>query len=419
MLLIGPLKRCADGPHLHNAAAWAKPRMKGARRTGLFLAIALVATAVTVVMLRQPSSDSAAERRVDRDGYRVGAYYYTWYLPQHWKEYGYLGPHLEPLLEPQLGEYESDDPQVIGTHIRWAAQYGIEFFIISWSYRGSFADDAARKHLLPALAASTVRQAPMIELIAYGEQNLRDGTFRQRLGEDLEFVATNYLKHPSALRVNGRPVLFLYTTRVIPGDVSIWMTDVRARLAGLGVNAFIVADEAFWQPADPMRLRAFDAVTAYNVYEWPRVHHGGWASTSMFFTEVEGLFARWQAASRAAGVAFVPNAMPGYNDRGVRLEQGHYVIPRAMQAGASATGFFERSLDLARRYTDPALRMVTITSFNEWHEWTQIEPTRPSGRSPAGDVGTYTQGFPHQNYGLEYLELLHDKLGGAAVVQNP
>ena len=137
----------------------------------------------------------------------------------------------------------------------------------------------------------------------------------------------------------------------------------------------------------------------------------------MFFPEVEGLFARWEAASRAAGVAFVPNAMPGYDDRGVRLEQDHYVIPRAMEPGGSSTGVFERSLDLATRYTDPTLRMVTITSFNEWHEWTQIEPARPSALKPARDTSTYTQGFPHQNYGFEYLELLQKKLGDAAVAK--
>jgi hypothetical protein len=396
--------------------------MTSARRTGLLLTVALVAIVATLLILPRQPANAPTERRpagrssLDQNRYLVGAYYYSWYLPDHWKAYGHVGRHLEQPLEPQLGEYRSDDPEVIAAHVRWAAQYGIDFFIISWVRPGNFADDTAREYLLPALAASTVRQVPLIELIANDQRDLRDPAFRQRLRDDLTFIARYYLKHPSALKVNGRPALFLYATRALLGDVAAWMTEVRALLAGFGVNAFIVADEAFWQPADPVRLRAFDAVTAYNVYDWPRVGHGGWGSESTFFTEVDGMFARWQAASRAAGIPFVPNAMPGYNDRGVRLDQEHYVIPRAMQAGGAPTGFFERSLDLATRYTDPDLRMVTITSFNEWHEWTQIEPARPVGRKPEKDVARYTKGFPHPNYAFEYLELLRDKLGDTAVV---
>jgi glycoprotein endo-alpha-1,2-mannosidase len=346
--------------------------------------------------------------------YLVGAYYYTWYYQDHWASTDYVGRHLPMPLEPQLGEYVSDDPAVIGAHVKWAAEYGIDFFIISWSHPGSFADQTARKYLLPAIAQSNIRQAPIVELLSYGERDLANPELRARLATDLRYVGENFLKHPSALRIKGKPVLLLYVTRALLGDVASWIAEVRRMLADMGVDPFIIADEVFWQDVDPARLRAFDAVTAYNVYDWPRAGNAGFAGDSTFLADVEGLFARWQKAAQKAGVVFVPNAMPGYNDRGVRPAENHYVIPRQLKPTSPSTSLLERSVALAKRFVDPALPIVTITSFNEWHEWTQVEPARPASRPPPSDAASFTQGFRHDAYSFEYLEVIRDHLGDAA-----
>ena len=52
----------------------------------------------------------------ERPPYLVGAYYYTWYYGGHWASTDFAGRHLAAPLEPQLGEYVSDDPAVIATH---------------------------------------------------------------------------------------------------------------------------------------------------------------------------------------------------------------------------------------------------------------------------------------------------------------
>jgi glycoprotein endo-alpha-1,2-mannosidase len=345
--------------------------------------------------------------------YRVGAYYYGWYDEGHRAELGYLGPHLPEPLEPALGEYASLDPDVVNAHVRWASEYGIDFFIVSWNAAGNTADRQARELLLPSLERSNVRQAPIIETLAYRDVDLFNPEHRARLNAEVRYVAEAYLGHPTAMRVNGRPLLFLYTTRRLEGDIVGWIAEVRESLSTLGVDPYIVADEAFWQPADLDRLHGFDAITAYNVYDWPLTQHAGWADDSTFFQDVDALFSRWDKAARDTGIDFIPNALPGYNDRGVRLAENHYVIPRALRRFGSKTGFFERSIELAKRHVDPDVQLVTITSFNEWHEWTQIEPARPSGRAAGGDADVYTQGFPHPAYEFEYLELVRRHFGAA------
>jgi hypothetical protein len=257
----------------------------------------------------------------------------------------------------------------------------------------------------------------MLELLAYGaDLDMAEESFQRRLGADLSYLAKHYLQHPTALRVNGRPVLFLYVTRRLRGDVDQWIAAFRGHLRELGVDPFIIADEAFWQVSDPARFRAYDAITAYNVYDWPLTRHRGWANESTFFADVDALYRRWYDAARREGVAFVPNIMPGYNDRGVRLDQDHYVIPRQLGPGGTPTGFFERFIDLAQRYVDPQLRMVTVTSFNEWHEWTQIEPTRrAAAHETEPDSERYTEGFPHGDIDFSYLNLIRERFGGSAV----
>lgn len=376
--------------------------LKSAVMKGLCAAVALTTAAC----------GGGAPAATPDSGYLVGAYYYPWYYSGHWASHDYVGKRLPEPLEPQFGEYVSDDPKVIANHLELAATYGIDFFILSWSLKDSFADLTLRKYLLPAMAQTGVKHAVYLEVPSYHQRDLGDAAFRKRLIDDLRFLGTEFLSHPSALHVNGRPVLFFYASRVLTGDVPGWMQEVRAMYAGMGLNPFIIADEGFWYEPDVTRVKAYDAITTYNAYDWPRTGDKGWAATSGFLPGVEGLFTKWKAATQAAGRAFVPNAMPGYNDRGVRLEEDHFVIPRRLNPEASITSLFERSIDLAKRFADPALRMVTITTFNEWHEWTAIEPTRKAPeRKTLANSEAYTEGFPHDDFGTAYLEVLRDRLG--------
>ena len=369
-------------------------------------------TALTLAALSGVLACAPAQKPAVPSGYLVGAYYYPWYYSGHWASHDYVGKHLPEPLEPQFGEYVSDDPKVIANHLDLAAKYGIDFFILSWSLKDSFADLTLRKYVLPAMAQTGVKQAVYLETPSYKDRDVNDPVFRARLINDLRFLGTEFLSHPSALRINGRPLLVLYASRVLTGDIPGWMRDVRAMYAGIGLNPFIVADEGFWYEPDVTRVKAYDAITTYNVYDWPRTGDKGWAASSGFLAGAERLFTTWQAATKAAGTAYIPNAMPGYNDRGVRLGENHFVIPRRLSPEASITSLFERSVDLAKRFADPELRMVTITTFNEWHEWTAIEPTRRAPeRARLPNPEAYTEGFPHEDFGTAYLEVVRDRLG--------
>jgi hypothetical protein len=68
--------------------------------------------------------------------------------------------------------------------------------------------------------------------------------------------------------------------------------------------------------------------------------------------------------------------------------------------------------DLALPYAkNSQLQMIHITSFNEWHEDTQIEPsvvTGPTTTDTSATGSQYTQGLVYQGYGTTYLDILRN-----------
>ena len=71
--------------------------------------------------------------------------------------------------------------------------------------------------------------------------------------------------------------------------------------------------------------------------------------------------------------------------------------------------------EVAKPLSDPkAQRMWTITSFNEWYEDTQIEPTagdQPATTKDDSDSGEYhTEGDLYPDYGNLYLDILKESL---------
>ena len=93
--------------------------------------------------------------------------------------------------------------------------------------------------------------------------------------------AKDYFHNPSYLRIDGRPVVFLYLTRTLTGDVA-GMIRVRAPCwRRHGFNPFFIGDEVYWRvtpenpnPAGPIltttpqvnRIEQFDAITSYILY---------------------------------------------------------------------------------------------------------------------------------------------------------
>jgi hypothetical protein len=320
--------------------------------------------AATAPFLPRPASASAESPAIPI----VGAYYYPWYYPARWTN--------EPVAHmPELGLYRSDDPEVASRHVDWARQAGIDFFMVSWVNPGGYEDRNFRKAVLPEIEKKGYRfaflyETPISLQIPAGQrfdfdQVRPDG---RKVGDvfvaHFDYLARTYLKHPCCLRVGGAAVVEIYLVRDMV-HAGPYLAAVRERLRKDGIALFLIADAVYWQPPETLDWALlkehFQAVTAYNMFDRPD-----------FLPSVQKQFRAADRAARTSGLALIPAVMPGYDDTALRGRDRATIDRRG---GA----FYAEFWNLAAEFVARDQPFLLITSFNEWHEGTELEPSREYG----------------------------------------
>lgn len=337
----------------------------------------------------------------------VGAYYYPWHGPFR-GGHGFadtLRQKLNPPQAPAIGLYDSRAASTISSHIDQSRRGNISFWAVSWWGPNSTEDITLRNHIFTQARAAEMKYAILYEATA------RLGTFNsldfKNLVSDFQYMAKNIFSNPNYLKINGRPVVYVYLTRVYfntqAGRDAVM--NLRKTIQDEdGYNPYIVGDDLFGSGnVDTTRARLWDAITDYDVYGTVLQSQG---STQAAIDSLKTRYGNWKKQANAIGVGFVPAATPGFNDSGVR--RGHVAAPRYLPGEAEGSLFAKMLKEAAVPFVDTtAAEMLVITSFNEWHEDTQIEPTNVSGpTSRDSGNGTYTHGHNWTGYGDTYLDIL-------------
>ncbi|MEX2171311.1 MAG: hypothetical protein WD851_18470 [Pirellulales bacterium] len=340
----------------------------------------------------------------------VGVYYYPWYgsfSGGHSVNQSLRG-HLDPPQPPALGTYSNRDAATISAHIDHSHQGNVDFWAVSWWGPNSAENITFRDSIL-----AHPRRAELEYAVHY-ESTGRLGTFENptfhNLIPDFRYLANNYFDDPDYLRIDDRPVVFMYVTRAYFNSQASRdaVSNLRSTMiAEFGVDPYIVGDDLFGGGVDVQRAQLWDAITDFDVYG--TVLQGG-GSTSAALSALAGVYDDAREAIADLDVGFIPGASPGFNDKGVR--DGHPAAPRYLVDDPNATegGLFAKMLnEVVVPRTDPrADHILMINSFNEWHEDTQIEPTVIAERTNIDDSGSqyYSEGYFYEGYGDLYLNIL-------------
>lgn len=356
----------------------------------------------------------------------LGAYYYPWYEGPgvHWEKDN-LRQKLTLPQEPVLGEYDCRKEEVIKQHLDWASQAGINFFVMNWWGPATRTDINIKQYFASFLAREksdfkfciSYATPHLLGMLNF-EINLNQKAAAKMLS-DFTYLAHTYFNHPNYLKINDRPVVFVYLSRCMIGDYAKALQRIRAIIKQqTKYEIYLVGDEIFWSDPNPDRIACFDAITVYNMYgpQYPR--YAGFPEDTGFFNDLSDTFARYAMVARPAKVHFIPNVMPGFNDRGVRPEENHYVLPREIAFGKANEGSFYRAyFQVAQRHLDPELNlpdgkagMAVITSWNGWQEDTQIEPVKPVV-TPVSQPDNLTAGYDYYGYEKTYLTITREEKG--------
>jgi glycoprotein endo-alpha-1,2-mannosidase len=333
-----------------------------------FWSVLCVIIAVAGVCQAGRETDSAVQRR-------VMAFYYPWYgVPDgpggagrtvHWGRIDAVSKDIRASTHyPQLGAYDSHDPKVIEQHCRWAKEAGIDTFIVSWWGHNEYADRAMEKIL------EGCRRYGLSACIYY-ETVPRPQT-PQSAAKDIIKVLNKYGDHPAYLKINGKPVVFVYGRALQQLGLTDWLKAIKMVNAGYEKGVTAIGDQFSFGSA-----RVFDGVHTYNTAGNLRGMNPAearkWAAET---------YKSWvQLADRAGKISAI-TVIPGYDDTKIR------------KPGLAVKRYDGQ---LYRAQWDEAIKAdphwILITSFNEWHEGSEIEPSLEFKRLYIDIAAEYTRLF--------------------------
>ncbi|MFX0102653.1 MAG: hypothetical protein ACFFCS_24010 [Candidatus Hodarchaeota archaeon] len=310
------------------------------------------------------STNSAVEKK-------VAAFYYPWYgnttdytqsTPYpisdsaswwHWNSNGFTPPaNACSTFTPELGWYDSADPVAIEQHLRDAEWAGIDAFICS--FWGAGGGEFSRFQVMLNVAKNI---SSNMTFTIYYETGIADNKPDQeaidKVASDINTYYTTVMTpqfEDLIWKEEGKPVVWLYVVGWLAPQV--W-SGAFENLTSEGHEIFAIAD----RPGDSIDyLSLFDGSHEYDIYQ--RIRDDNY----------EDCFLTNRRNARRNGMVYVAGVAPGYDDEVVRC--CHEPLDR--EGGKTYTDCWSRALST---YPD----WITITSWNEWHEGTEIEPSIENG----------------------------------------
>jgi glycoprotein endo-alpha-1,2-mannosidase len=291
---------------------------------------------------------------------RVSIFYYPWYgVPavdgdyQHWQQRNHRLPgQLASAFYPARGLYSSSDRAVVASQMREIARAGVHQVVSSWWGRGSLED----------------RRLPLVVELARA-QGLDVAVHLEPYDGRTPATTAADIRHLEELGVEE---FYLYGSHDAP--LEAW-AEVNRALDG----ARILVQTA--HPGYAAR-GGFAGLYTYDILVWDG-----------------GKLARVCEQARRLQLVCAPSVGPGYDARRA-VGDGRV---KARRSGATYDAMWRAAI---RSHAE----IVSITSYNEWHEGTQIEPARPHRGPKGGDYLGYEGAWGRTGRAAEraYLDRTRD-----------
>jgi hypothetical protein len=287
----------------------------------------------------------------------VTAFFYPWYGTPgydgkwiHWNQLKHVPPDdIASSFYPLRGPYSSSDPATIAEQMQELRAARVGVICVSWWGQGSIEDE-----VLPALFSFAAVAGIKITFHMEPYQ----GQTAASVAADIRYLLARYGSAPALYRVSrptsgdaskaARPVFYLFaSSRLV-------VADLRTAISGLRGTP----DDSIVLVHSPKAISATrvgaDGVYTYDATASPEA--------------LAGLVGDCETAN----IICSPSVAPGFDNREA-VATGLMVVDRAN--GARYDAMWQSVLSAGAEW-------VSVTTFNEWHEGTQIEPARSYTAGP-------------------------------------
>ncbi|WP_196598422.1 glycoside hydrolase family 99-like domain-containing protein [Pectinatus frisingensis] len=298
----------------------------------------------------------------------LGAYYYPWYNKDQWN-------NIKHTDTPQMGLYNSSDDEQIKRQVDEAQKANINFFLYSWAGVDTLSDKLLKTKLLYDLKNTNMNfailyesymsfQLPAGKPLDFDATNKNGDKVGDVFVKDMRYLAETYFSNKHYQKINNEPIVFIYLVRDFKNSDE-YLTKANKYFKEKGIKVYLIADLVYWQAGNSMDWNMlgnnYSAITGYNMYGDDRNSNG-------YLQDVDSKYNEFQSAANKVGLHFVPNVQPGYDDRNLRGAKRPFIK-------RDDGDFYKKYWDIDLKYIDKSAPIMLLTSFNEWHEGTEIEPS--------------------------------------------
>jgi len=316
---------------------------------------------------------------------------------RHWDDCraGYLRTHHHM---PEIGRYDSRNPEVIQWQIRTALEYGVSGFIVNWYGRYS-CENVITKHWLRGLEKWNRENPdnPFIYFFSFDAQAqwATEGKTPVTLKEDFEYIRDRLIS-PAYLRRDGRPIFSVFPygdncaeirnvlDEVFPDGADLLWSGAPRGCGEDACYAWVQPDEETidlsnpycW--TDPNNVGEEHLRTIYREANTPDsqcnyVMHGVWPGFN-------NQFVSWAWSKDPNHPNIRPCVLVRETTRGNTLELTWQVYIDYLEKWAKG----EQDAGI------PA-PLIQIVTWNDYAETTTVEPTKDYGRCPLEQCRKYIE----------------------------
>lgn len=295
---------------------------------------------------------------------RAHAFYYPWYgnpeTDGQWLQWNHAYPdgHYTPPESigadyyPEIGLYSANDPETIHQHMRFLTQAGVGVISLSWWGEDTFTDNAAGQ-ILDIAAEHGIQCNFHIEPFPGRNAN----TFK----DAVIHLIDRFGEHPALYRDDSRsnrPLFYIYDSYLTPKEewAEVLQAEGENTLRGTDYDCLAIG---LWVKEDEQAFMLEGGFDGFYTY---------FATNGFTYGSTFANWPRLADWAKENGMLFIPSVGPGYIDTRIRPWNGKNT--RSREDGA----YYDREFKAAIK-CEPEI--ISITSFNEWHEGTQIEPAAP------------------------------------------